>query len=286
MSIFAEDHTIRLHELIQSELSESELFWLQDSLDRITASGDTAKLYLTYSQLSSNIEKKQLALDLDPDEVSAYLGRQNADTLELSRIYLLARVLDQDFDFFVQKVAKIIQVADQSELITFLKYLILLPQSEAFTLTAVESLRTNITPVFEAISMKNPYPATYFNDQQWNQMYLKAAFMQLNLNKIVGVEERANADLTRIISDYAHERWAASRNIDPMIWRPVSGFMNEAILADMKHLLSSDDEKENWAGALCCYESGQPEAMNLLEARPELLKRIEEKKLDWNDINI
>lgn len=285
MSISEENHTIRLHELLQTELSESELHWLEDSLDGIIATGDTAKLYLTYSQLSAHIEQKPLSPDLEMDEVSAYLLRQQADTLQLSRIYLLARVLDRDFDYFVQKVAKIIQVADQSELITFLKYLILLPQAEAFTLSAVESLRTNITPVFEAISMKNPYPAAFFNDQQWNQMYLKAAFMQLNLKDIVGVEERANADLARIISDYAHERWAASRNIDPMIWRPVSAFMNEVILADMKHLLESENEQENWAGALCCYSSANPDALILLAGRPELQQRIQEKKLDWNDIN-
>ncbi len=284
MSLSDENHTIRLHELLLSKLSEPELLWLQDSLDSITKKGDTAKLYLTYSQLSAHIEQKPLTPDLDMDEVSAYLLRQQADNLELSRLYLLAKVLDRDFDFFVQKVAKIIQVADQSELITFLKYLILLPHPEAFTFSAVESLRTNITPVFEAISMKNPYPATYFNDQQWNQMYLKAAFMQLNLKDIVGVEERANSDLARIISDYAHERWAASRNIDPVIWRPVSAFMNEAILADMKHLLESDNEQENWAGALCCYSSAHSEALKLLADRPELQQRIEEKRLNWSDI--
>ena len=217
-------------------------------------------------------------------ELNDYLGSQDANTLQLARIYLLARVLDKDFDYFVQKVARIIQVADQSELITFLKFLILLPQPGSFVMTAVESLRTNITPVFEAISMNNPYPATFFNDQQWNQMYLKAAFMQLKLQNINGVEERANPELARIISDYAHERWAASRKIDPMIWKPLTNFMNATAIEDMKVLLASEDPLENKAGALCCYYSDQNNAKELLIAYPGLVKEIEEGGLEWKSI--
>lgn len=151
-------------------------------------------------------------------------------------------------------------------------------------MTAVESLRTNINPVFEAISMNNPYPATFFNVQQWNQMYLKAAFMQLELQNIIGVEDRANPELARIISDYAHERWAASRKIDPMIWKPVTKYMNAATIEDMKVLLSSDDPIENKAGALCCYYSEQKEAITMLSDHPELVKEIEEGSLAWNNI--
>lgn len=225
-----------------------------------------------------------MKLEGESTELRSYLSSQNADTLQLSRIYLLSGVLEKDFNFFVKKVAKIIQVADQAELTTFLKYLILLPSPESFVLTAVESLRTNITPVFEAISMNNPYPSKYFNDQQWNQMYLKAAFMQLNLEHIIGVEERANKELARIISDYAHERWAASRNVDPMIWRPVSGFMNDDLLEDMRQLLASEDIYDNYAGALCCYYSDDPYAKQLLSGHPKLAQEIEEQKLYWNRI--
>ena len=225
-----------------------------------------------------------MELAVESNDLIAYLRQQDANTLELSRIYLLSRILDKDFDYFVQKVYKIIQVADQSELVTFLKFLILLPRPEAFVLTAVESLRTNISEVFEAISMNNPYPSIYFNDQQWNQMYLKAAFMQLNLNNIIGVVERSNKELARIISDYAQERWAASRKTDPMIWRPVAKFMNEDLIEDMGRLLASEDIYEKYAGALSCYYSDDPKAKRLLSGYPELIKDIEEGKLDWHSI--
>ena len=276
----------QLKEIIKNELQETEVLWIEECLHQIFEKGDIAKLYLTYSQLSGNLEVRPLFFEEYQDEVSYYLDKQSADTLQLARVYLLVSVLEKDFDFFAQKVAKIIQVADQSELITFLKFITLLPKPDYFLLAAVDSLRTNITPVFEAISMKNPYPATYFNEQQWNQMYLKAAFMQLDLGAIIGVEERANAELARIISDYAHERWAASRDIDPMIWRPVSGFMNDVLLKDMRRLLESDNPMENKAGALCCYYSQYSAAHQLLSSFPDFFLQIEQNQLDWNHIKV
>jgi hypothetical protein len=117
-------------------------------------------------------------------------------------------------------------------------------------------------------------------------MYLKAAFMERNLSQIVAVDERANEDLTRIISDYAHERWAASRKIEPMFWRPVSKFLNEQLLEDMKRLLESEDMVENRAGALCCKHSENEKAFMLLNEYPDVKQEIETNKINWNTLKV
>ena len=275
----------KLGEILRTSLEETDFTWIQDNLKSILDSRETSKLYLVYSLLGSRISHQPVILNKKDSIDTPYLVSQAANQQELARLYLLIEVLESDFEFYSTKVSKIIELADRSELITFLKYLVLLPNADHFKSAAVEALRTNITPVFEAISMNNPYPAKYFNDQQWNQMYLKAAFMQLNLADIVEVEERSNAELARIISDYAHERWAASRQIDPMIWRPVSNFLNENLLSDMERLLNSNDPIENKAAALCCFKSGDEIAINLLETnKPEILEKIEANKLDWKNI--
>ena len=275
----------KIGEILKNNLGESDFHWIQENLATVLSTRETSKLYLFYSLLGSRIDTSTVNIEDRGFFESAYLLSQNANQLELSRLYLLISALESDFDFYAPKVAKIIELADRSELVTFLKYLVLLPQAEHFKSAAVEALRTNITPVFEAISMHNPYPAQYFNDQQWNQMYLKAAFMQLELGDIVNVESRANAELARIISDYAHERWAASRDIDPMIWRPVSNYLNDVLLVDMERLLRSSNPIENKAGALCCYDSGNNKANAMLrQYQPGLIENIEKKKIEWNNI--
>jgi hypothetical protein len=115
-------------------------------------------------------------------------------------------------------------------------------------------------------------------------MYLKAAFMQRDLSKIVDIDKRANKDLARIISDYAHERWSASRNIDPYFWRPVSQFLEGQLLLDMERLLNSDNVSEKKAGALCCYRSDNEKARELLKKYPDLLKQAESEKISWENI--
>lgn len=199
---------------------------------------------------------------------------------------MLVQILESDADFFEEKVHNIIQIADTFELETLLKYLVLLPNAENFKFAAVEALRTNIATVFDAISMNNPYPGLYFNYQQWNQMYLKAAFMQRDLSQIMAVDKMANKELARIISDYAHERWAASRTIDPEFWRPVSNFLEGQTLEDMSRLFKSDSPVERNAAALVCYFSDKSDAKELLDNYPSLKDKIEKRVLTWENLKI
>ncbi len=277
------------HEEIQNILERygqpESLAWLQEKVHKLADSKSTKDLYMVYSLLSSKFySAKPVGFDEGENETLKYFKTHKASLLQIARIYLLSEVLHQDQSFYTPKVANIIQIADTGELETFLKYLVLLPNPEEYKQTGVEALRTNIAIIFDAISLNNPYPAKYFNDQQWNQMYLKAAFMERDLSQIESVAERANADLVRIISDYAHERWSASRKIDPLFWRPVTKFLNDSLLDDMKRLLKSEDEIENRAGALCCFYSGNDSAMDVLNNYPEIKKKIASKEVRWSTL--
>lgn len=274
-----------LSKILGDSLAKETHAWIENKLDTIIESKSTKDLYLSYSLLAGKIDTA-----IEPiihginQELTQYLIAQHADLLQIARIYLLTRVLKSDKVYFSSKVANLIQVADTSELETFLKFLILLPNAGDFNQVGVEALRTNIGTIFDAIALNNPYPAKYFNDQQWNQMYLKAAFMGRNLGEIVDIDKRANSDLTRIISDYAHERWAASRDIDPLFWRPVTRFLEGILLEDMDHLFKSEDSIENLAAALCCYNSPQPKANELLNKYPHLKKKVANNEVTWENL--
>ena len=271
--------------VIRGNIADETFQWLMDQLEKVISEKSGKDLFMTYSVLSSKIpDNDLLILTLQESPFNSFLIRQHARILELARIYLLMRVLEADEATFTPKVATLIQVADKGELVAFLKFLAFLPNHKAFTHVAVEALRTNIADVFDAISLNNPYPAAYFNDQQWNQMYLKAAFMQRDLSMIMDVDSRANKELARIISDYAHERWAASRDIDPLFWRPVSGFLDEGLLKDMERLLSSEVRSEQLSGALCCLNAPNTKATELLDKYPDLKEEISTGEVNWETI--
>lgn len=275
----------QLRMVVESNVKAENYSWLEGKINAIIENKSTKDLFMTYSVVASKIKPEDnLNTAMISEDLSDYLKVQKADLRELSRLYLLVKVINADTEFFTPKVANIIQVADTGELTTFLKFLILLPQCENYKHVAVDSLRTNIDTVFDAIALNNPYPGKYFDENQWNQMYLKAAFMPRDLSKILDIDERANSELSRIISDYAHERWAASREVNPYFWRPVGKFLNDRILRDMERLFLSSDPFENRAAALCCHRSENPKAKSLLNAHLELKEQIENNSLDWENL--
>lgn len=275
----------QLKNVIEASIAQPVITWLETKTEKIIAEDSSKELYLTYSILASKLSVEEEPVYSEENNLTKYLKDRKANQLEIGRLYLLVRVLEAKEAFFVNPVLNIIQIADKEELITFLKYLILLPGAERFKPSAVEALRTNIATVFDAIAMNNPYPQLYFNDQEWNQMYLKAVFIQRKLEDIIGVDERANKDLARIISDYAHERWAASRTIEPYFWRPVAKFLDETLLADMERLLKSRNVAENRVAALCCYYSDNPLAKTLMLNYPVLQHQITANKINWDTLN-
>lgn len=275
-----------LKNLLDKNYTSEVIGWLESKITEITENKSVKELYLTYSLIGSKVSNEtKLLYSSNDSNIFNYLKNHNANQLQLGRIYLLVKVLESDSDFFTPKISNIIQVADTAELETFLKFLIILPNPVNYKSTAVDALRTNITPVFDAISLNNPYPSVYFDDAQWNQMYLKAAFMQRDLSLIIDVDKKANKELSRIISDFAHERWAASRDVDPLFWRPVGKFIDEGLLNDMRKLFESSNKNERIAAALCCYASDNDEAKKLLNNYPELKQKIDQQEISWETIN-
>ncbi len=283
--MYFKDTSIQLSKIIESNVDSIVKNWLAEKIDTVISEKSVKTLYLTYSLIGSKVDLQgEFNIDAVQDDLKEYILLQNGNIRQLTRMYLLINVLEADEVFFSPKIANIIQVADTSELETFLKFLILLPNPEKYKTAAVDSLRTNISIVFNAIAFNNPYPGKYFDESQWNQMYLKTAFMQGDLSAIKDIDKRANKDLARIISDYAHERWAASRDIDPYFWRPVTKFLNNDLLKDMQRLLQSENVAENEAAALCLFNSGLKEGQEILKAHPELIENVKNKTISWNSL--
>ncbi|MFM1878494.1 MAG: hypothetical protein RLZZ241_1360 [Bacteroidota bacterium] len=260
--------------------------WLLKQLCAAVESTSAKDFFMTYTLSGRKFNPVPVFFPLETLQAAPEFEQFKAHSTtidQLARIYILAYALEQNPEFFIPKIATLIQVADTGELITFLRYLWALPHANAFTAIAVDALRTNISDVFDAIALNNPFPENQFNEGQWNQMYLKAAFLQRNLLQIQGVAHRANANLARIISDYAHERWAASRTIDPQIWQPVGRFIDDVILGDMKRLLNSSNLSEQRAGFLCCSVSTDSRAKTLIERHP-LKKVFEQQPFNWQNL--
>lgn len=274
-----------LEKILNSDLDTAQHQWFQERLRTVLASPSAKDLYMFYTLTGQHLGKRPVNLSgLEEHSISEYLRLHQMNLAEAGRICLLLKALDRHPEAYQKAVQKLIEIADGNELITFLKYLVFLPEPERYRHTATEALRTNIVPVFDAIALNNPYPRLYFNEQQWNQMYLKAAFLQRPLLEIEGVEERANRELSRIVSDYAHERWAASRAIDPHIWHTVGYAPGPDTLDDLRHLTEQGSDAEVKAAVLVAASSPDNALGALADAHPEILELIKNNTLNWNNL--
>jgi len=142
---------------------------------------------------------------------AVHAGWTAEDALRAALLLSLATVIDPAE--FVVVAVECYERGDSREQQSWLKALPLLPDAERFVSVAVDACRTNIVPQFEAIACDNPYPALYFPELHFNQLFLKAMFVGVALERIVGLESRLNRELTRMALDFAAERRAAGERL-------------------------------------------------------------------------
>ncbi|WP_053404609.1 EboA domain-containing protein [Persicobacter sp. CCB-QB2] len=136
-----------------------------------------------------------------------------------ARIFLLEKLTKNESLPHVTFWKEIYETADEKEQIALLRSLAIIPFSPAMIPIAEMAVRSNLTTVFDAICLQNPFPGHYFSENSWNQMVLKALFSERPLFKIAQLDKRKNQALAQMVFDYAMERWAAKRNVPPELWR-------------------------------------------------------------------
>lgn len=276
-----------LKKIIEENVNEKESEWIKSQETKLRSDGKPQIFYLAFSFSSRFIRKEKLQLTpeqlTEADEIREGFRCEHWNLLQLVRTYFLLTFPYQDEKIYMEQLTKLFETADIDEQITLYSALSLLPYTEELTRRAAEGIRTNITAVFDAIALDNPYPHDFLDQNPWNQMVLKAVFMQRPLYKIYGADKRKNSELVQMLVDFARERWAANRKVTPELWRFVGPFVNEDILSDILKVVQGDP-LERKAGLMALAESDLVEAQELLDQYPDIKEKIKRAKLNWTGI--
>ncbi|MGI9420828.1 MAG: EboA domain-containing protein [Geminicoccaceae bacterium] len=259
--------------------------WFEEQMAALSPEAGDRELYMALGLVPRKLGKDDLAL-LPNDLEQANAARPGWDPSGLSidqaaRIAILLKAGGEG-EAFRDRFVQLCRTADMAEQVAFYRGLPLYPNPELLQHQAGEAARTNMRSVFEALAHNNPYPFEQFDDNRWNHMVLKALFIGSVLHPIQGLGQRANAELARILRDYAHERWAAGREVTPELWRCV--LASGEALDDLKRALDGEDELERQGAALTLASSPDPKAKTLLETAPDLAKAIDDGQLSWDSL--
>ncbi|WP_192347272.1 EboA domain-containing protein [Algoriphagus sp. Y33] len=276
-----------LTQLLERSANQKGLDWLGKQVEKISAEGTPSKFFLAFSQASRYFKKGKIILSADDktlanDLVSGFQP-QYWDELQAARTVLMLSY-PQEKEAWFSAMNQLFETADMNEHQALFAALPLMPFQEDLIPRAIDGLRTNISSVFDAIALNNPFPANYFPEANWNQMVLKAIFMQRPLYRIQGLEERRNPALAAIAQDFAHERWAAGRDVMPEIWRLVAPFVDEMYFNDLKKTVDTKDDLQIKAALLALRESAYLPAKELLESYPEQVATLDMDALAWESI--
>ena len=273
---------------LSRQLTEPARHWFEQQTATLTPDAGDRDLYLALGLVPRKLGKDDLAL-LPADIEQAGAARPGWDPSGLSvdqaaRIAILLKAGGKG-ERFRDRFVQLCRTADIAEQVAFYRGLPLYPNPEFLTHQAGEAARTNMRSVFEALAHNNPYPFEQFDENRWNHMVLKALFIGSKLHPIQGLGQRANVELSRILCDYAHERWAAGREVTPELWRSVGDAPDvRAALDDLRRALNGKDQVERQGAALALASSADPEAQALLDRAPDLAKAIDDGQLTWDSL--
>ncbi|WP_240410059.1 EboA domain-containing protein [Flavisolibacter nicotianae] len=202
----------------------------------------------------------------------------------LARVWLLLQLDASEKESYFQTIENLFPAAEMQELVALYSALPVLAYPEMWTKRCAEGIRSNIGDVLQAIMCNNPYPSENLSEAAWNQLVLKAFFTEKPIHQINGLDKRCNAELAGVLSDYAHERWAAGRPVNPQLWRCAGKFINEKNFPDIERIAFSENAVEREAAALACWDSNYSPAKDLLNQNKELKAAIETGELTWQTV--
>lgn len=272
---------------LSNRLAGDVLSWLQQAMGS-AATKSRHSFYLAFGMVPRKTGKGDLALSAD-ELAAAQQARPGWDPSgwsidQAARTRLVLAVPEHNVNTYLETLDKLFNAGDMGELVALYQMLPLLPYPESHKLRAAEGVRSNIKAVFCAVAHRNPYPAEQLDEGAWNQMVLKCLFIGVPLAPVTGLDARANPRLMQMLCDYAHERWAAGREVSPELWRCVGPHADKAALADLQHVLEEGTEVERQAAALALSACPAPQAADILKGWPELAEQAAQGAFTWDTI--
>ena len=284
-----EELTALISTIIKQYIGIDNYLWLQEKAGLVKSENNAAQLHLSFTAIPRKAGKQIIKINADQkkhiDSIVPGFIIDDWPLHRLCRIWILIHVDAAEKDNYCNKIESLFKNAEMNELAALYAALPVFAYPEKWIKRCEEGIRSNIGIVLEAIMYNNPYPSKFLDEAAWNQLVLKAFFTDKNVNRIIGLDDRANPELASTLIDYAHERWAAKRPVNIQLWRLVGKFIDETNFSDIQNLFVSGEVYERKAAALACSQSEYAPAKNLLNSAPDLKNEILENKLSWMNIN-
>jgi hypothetical protein len=211
-----------MEKLIRERLPAATWEWLQQQAALVRGEKGAAALNRSFALIPRKTGAGGGGTSAGRGTTTATLAGWSTD--RICRVWLLMQVDSADQSVYLEKIDDLFSGASMNEEVALYSAMSVLTYPGEWQKRCAVGIRSNIGPVLEAIMYDNPYPGEHLAEPAWNQMVLKAFFTDKDVRRIVGLDQRANPSLAGMLFDYARERKAAGRGVDPQLWRLTERF--------------------------------------------------------------
>lgn len=219
-----------LQTALTSQLSTDKRQWLSDQLALVAIEKSNRSVDLAFGLCPERLGNEPVVLNnLQRGDLHQCMPGWQLDGTPVDAIArMLVVTCFSDPKQLAEQLTRLLRHADLAEQLALYRGLPLYPASATINDRLTDGLHSNIRDVFEAIAHNNPYAAWHLDTHRFNQMVLKAVFIDSKLAQIYQLEQRNNEELIRILLDCARERRAASRSVSDELWTLAMPFMTQA----------------------------------------------------------
>ncbi len=274
---------------IKERTNTSDFDWLKTRLQLLKTDYSDRDLYITLGLIPRKLSRDDLQLSEEEILVAQRDCGRSWDPSDWSidaaaRCLVICTLQQLHPEQFEDRYSELCKTAELNEAIAFYRCTAILPKGDTLDNVIGSGLRTHIAAIFQGIAYRNPYPKLNFSQNRWNHMILKALFIDSQLWPIQGIDERSNSELAIILCDYAHERWAAHRDVTPELWRCVGPYAHGPMLADLLSVLEDSNALNQQAALLALLACPKADHEALQAAHPIWAQKADNGSLNWDFI--
>lgn len=198
------------------------------------------------------------------------------------RVWLLMNIPPLEQETYLSLIGRLFTYGEMEELAALYAALPVYHYPEAWRHRCTEGIRSNMAPVRQAIMLHNHYPSRFLDEGAWNQLVLKAFFTDEDIPQLIGLKIRNNAALAAALVDYAHELYAAKRNINSFLWILVAPFLDRRAYRLMEQIIQeSAHEPTRKAIAYAFRTSNFTPAIEFINSKSELTELLDTTGTPW-----
>jgi hypothetical protein len=257
-----------LRQLIQQAVPDAAFRAFCEQLERLQPAFELPAFLGAFTASARTLGRKPLGVDevcLTGTSGDLPLAGTTTDVAgRMLLLYALAQAAPEQLPAAVQAAY---EEGDSHEKLAVMRALPLLPQAERFIEIALDIGRCNELELFSSLAARNPYPSRHYNELAWNKLYMKAVFIDVPLAHMLGVEERNNAELSRMALEYVEQQESAGRRFPNEIWQVIAAHPPQGAIGKLLGYLSHAVADLRLGAAAGLERAGQARTLTFIQER-------------------